>query len=114
LYYILVKRLLEEKPTILQNDPGVLFLFDAYGVTALRPSSDADPELEAYGDTWALVASPRASRWQDVERYRGSVALWFMKPFTLAELVQASVYLASISSLTYVISQSSTSKYHSQ
>jgi hypothetical protein len=135
LYYILVNRLLERKPTIFQKEPDVLFLFDDNGVRELNPSMDVDPSLGIHRNTWALVdcnrrvhepaallardtspyflviaSSPRASRWEGVEKDRGRIALWFMKPFTLAELIQASVFLASISSLAYVILQSSTSR----
>jgi hypothetical protein len=127
LYYILVRRLLEQKRTILQNDPDVLFLFDANGVTELKPHAYADPGSEVHRDTWALVdcnqhvqtpapmlardaspfflviaSSPRASRWKGVHKHRGPINLWFMKPFTLAELIQASVSLGSISELSCV------------
>ena len=135
LYYILVQRLLEQKPTILQITSQVLFFFSADGVEMLQPSSLVDPASEAYQNTWVLVdinaevqapaemlrrdnspfflviaSPPKVSQWQGAPRDGGAVAFWLMKPFTLAELIQASVFLASISFFaTYVISQSSTS-----
>lgn len=96
-----------------------------------------NPRLEKYQNTWALVtvdinaetnkpavmlsrdtspfflvmtSSPRTSRLRALRKYREPAIYWLMKPFTLAELIQASVFLASISSfVTYAISQSSTS-----
>ena len=133
LYYILVKRLLEKKPTVFQYKPNVVFIFNDKGLHARRPSSHCEPDLSGYQDTWALVdtnenitqpadfilsskfflvmtSSPTPSRWYNVQMYRAPVTLWFMKPFSLVELLQASVFLASNSSfVTYVISQSSTS-----
>ena len=119
---------------ILQTSSHVLFSFNANGVQVLHPSSFVVPVSAAYQNTWALVdinldvqtpaemrrdnspfflviaCSPRASRWQGVLRDRGLVTFWLMRPFTLAELIQASVFLASISSFaTYVIFQLSTS-----
>jgi len=117
LYYILVKRLLEQQPTILQISPQYLFIFSASGVKSIAPSKFAHPKSEEYQRAWALVdinpdvqkpaemlrrasspfflvmaSSPRASRWQEVQRYRGPVAFWLMNPFSLAELIQASVF----------------------
>jgi len=113
LYYILVKRLLEEKPTILQYNSDYLVFFHANGVKILNPSTSVDPELEEYQNTWALVdinplvtkpadmlglnspfflvmaASPRASRSRKLQKHKRPAAYWFMKPFTLAELIQA-------------------------
>ena len=134
LYYILVKRLLKQQPTILQISTEFLFLFNASGVKMISPSIIIHPESEVYQGAWALVdidvqrpaavlrressplflimaSSPRASRWREVQRYRGLVAFWLMKPFTLAELIQASVFFRPAFRLvTYVISQSSTSE----
>jgi hypothetical protein len=140
LYYILVKRLLEQKPTILQINTQHLFLFNANGVKAISSSTQLYPKSEEYQRAWALVdinqhvqtpaemlgpnspfflimaSSPRASRWQWVQRYRAPVAFWLMKPFTLAELIQASVtfFGQHFRLVTYVISQSSTSRGRSQ
>ena len=55
LYYILVKRLLEKKPTVLQYKPDVVFIFNDKGLHARRASSYYEPELSGYQDTWALV-----------------------------------------------------------
>jgi len=117
LYYILVRRLLEQKQTILQIDSDHLFFFNANGVNVLPPSFLMDPELEIYQNTWALVdinreiqtpavmlcrdtspffvvmaSSPRPSRLRGLQKYRGPDAYWLMKSFTLAELIQASVF----------------------
>jgi hypothetical protein len=96
-----------------------------------------DPELEEYRKTWALVdinfhvetpaealgepfflvmaSSPRASRLRKLQKYRRPATYWLMKPFTLAELIQASVFLTSISSfVTYVMFQTSSSMLSSQ
>jgi len=68
----------------------------------------------AYRDTWALVdanqdvqtpapmlsrdtspfflviaTSPQVSRWEGLDKNKEQIGLWFMKPFTLAELIQA-------------------------
>jgi len=133
LYYILVKRLLEKKPTVLQYKPNVVFIFNDEGLHARPASSFCERNLSGYQDAWALVdmnediekpadfirssnffllmaSSPTPSRWYNVQMYRAPVTLWFMKPFNLVELLQASVFLASNSSfVTYVIPQSSTS-----
>jgi len=135
LYYILVKRLLDKKPTVFQNHSDYVLLFNNDGFQVEQASLFMDPGQSAHQDTWALVdmspwveelavfiqsspfftviaSSPKASRWDNIMRYRGPVAFWFMKPFSLAELIQASVFLASISSFVtfgYMISQSSTS-----
>jgi hypothetical protein len=124
LYYILVKRLLEQQPTILQISPEYLFIFSSSGFNAITLSKFAHPKPEEYQRAWALVdinsdvekpaemlrrtsspfflimsSPPRASRLEEVQRYRAPVAFWFMNPFSLAELIQASVYfLARISS----------------
>jgi hypothetical protein len=116
LYYILVRRLLEQKPTVLQINNQHLFLFNANGVKAISSATHLYPKSEEYQGAWALVdmnpyvqapaemlgpnspfflimaSSPRASRWQWVQRYRTPIAFWLMKPFTLAELIQASVF----------------------
>jgi len=112
LYYILVKRLLEQKPTILQTNSHVLFFFNANGVQVLHPSWFVDHKSEAYQNAWALVdinadiqtpaailresalflviaSFPRASQWKGMQRCREPTAFWFMKPFTLGELIQA-------------------------
>ena len=83
----------------------------------LEASSDQDYYRIGHQDTWALVdlrdkvatpadvivnssffvvmaSSPQPTRWKDVKRYRGPITFWFMKPFSLAELIQASVFLA--------------------
>ena len=133
LYYILVKRLLEKKPTVLQYKPNVVFIFNDKGLHARPASSYYEPDLSGYQGTWALVdmnekitqpadfiqsskfflvmaSSPTPSRWYNVQMYKAPVTLWFMKPFSLVELLQASVFLASNSSfVAYVILQSSTS-----
>ena len=117
LYYILVNRLLENKPTVLQNNSRDVFIFNDKGFYTLEASSDQASYRIGHQDTWALVdlgntvatpaevivnssfflvmaSSPQPTRWKDVKRYRGPAALWFMKPFSLAELIQASVFLA--------------------
>lgn len=130
LYYILVKRLLEQKPTILQNHAQHLFFFNAKGVKAVSPSNFADPESREYQNMWALVdinprvrepadmvghenspfflvmaSSPRPSRLRGLQKHGRLGAYWLMKPFTLTELIQALVFLTSISSfVTYVAS----------
>jgi len=135
LYYILVRRLLEQKPTILQNDSQDLYFFHSNGVDVLSPFLHVVPNSELYQNTWALVdinvnvqapaqmlskdtspfflviaSSPRPSRLRELQKYKSPSVFWFMKPFTLAELIQVSVFLTSISYfVTYVISQSSTS-----
>ena len=135
LYYILVKRLLEQKPTALQNEASNVLLFDANGVKAISPATHIHPESEVFKGVWALVdinpdvedparifgadspfflimaSSPMASRWQRAWRYRAPIDFWFMKTFTLSELIQASVSsLPAFRLVTYVISQSSTSR----
>jgi hypothetical protein len=130
---ILAQRLFEKKPTVFQNHSDYVFVFDDNGCRRHWASFTMNPRRVAHQDIWALVdmspqvetlsdfiqkspfftviaSSPRPSRWEQVMRYRGPLARWFMKPFSLAELIQASVYFVSISSfVTYVISQSSTS-----
>jgi len=112
-----------------------LFFFNANGVEVLPPSFIVDPELEIFQNTWALVdinteikkpaamlcrdtspfflvmtSSPRTSQLRALRKYREPAVCWLMKPFNLSELIQASVFLASLSSfVTYAISQSSTS-----
>jgi len=134
LYYILVKRLLDRKPTILQSDSDRLYFFHSEGVEVLLPSSSS--LLPDSQNTWALVdinmnvqapaamlgyqsspfflvmsSSPRPTRLRELKKYRRPGTYWFMKPFTLVELIQASVFFPSISSfVTYVMSQSSTSR----
>ena len=126
LYSILVKRLLDKKPTILQNSTQYLIFFRTNGVTFIPPRRSADPELEEYRKTWALVdinfhvetpaealgepfflvmaSSPRALGLRKLQKY------WVMKPFTLAELIRTSVFLTSISSfVTYAMFQTSSS-----
>ena len=134
LYYILVNRLLENKPTVLQNSSSGVFIFNDKGCYMLEASSDQDYYRIGHQDTWALVdlgekfakpanvivnssfflvmaSSPQPTRWKDVREHRGPAALWFMKPFSLAELIQASVFLdRKFSFVTYVISQSSISR----
>jgi len=126
LYYILAKRLLEEKRTILQYNRNYLVFFNADGVKILNPSMSVDPELEEYQNAWALVdidalvekpaemlclntpfflvmaSSSRASPLRKLQKYRRPAAYWLMKPFTLAELIQASVFLASILSFVHL------------
>ena len=125
MYYILVKRLLEKKPTVLQNHSDVVFLFNANGCQELKVSTLVNFDQNVHQDTWALVdinqrvgkpaefidsspfflvmvSSPKASLWYPVMRYRGPVAFWLMKPFSLAELIQASVFLASIRFLSLI------------
>ena len=107
---ILVKRLLEEKPTILQNNTQYLIFFHTNGVTLLNPCRSVDPESEEYQKTWALVdinlhvktpaemlgcpfflvmaSSPWASRLRKLQKYRRPAAYWLMKSFTLAELTK--------------------------
>jgi hypothetical protein len=134
LYYILVKRLLEKKPTVLQNNSKDVFIFDDKGCHVVEASSYLYySDRSARQDTWALVdlgqkvaeparfmynssfflimaSSPKPTRWKNVLKYRAPVAFWFMKPFTLAELIQASVFLTSYSSfVAYAISQPSAS-----
>ena len=136
LYYILVKRLLDRKPTILQTQRQYLYSFHSEGVDVLSQSSPILPNSEEYRNTWALVdinvhvqapaelishenspfylvmsSSPKPSRMRELKKYGRPGAYWLMNPFTLVELLQASVFLTSISSfVTYVMSQSSTSR----
>lgn len=118
LYYILVKRLLKQQPTILQNDPGHLFLFNAKGVKAVSSSNRVFPGSSEYENMWALVdidpdiqkparmvchetspfflvmaSSPRPSRLRELQKHGQPGAYWLMKPFTLEELIQALVLL---------------------
>lgn len=55
LYSILVKRLLDKKPTILQNSTQYLIFFRTNEVTFPHPRRSVDPELEEYRKTWALI-----------------------------------------------------------
>lgn len=134
LYYVLVNRLLERKPTVLQNNSKDIFVFDDKGCHVVEASSRQYSYRIGHEDTWALVdlgeqvatpadviidssfflvmaCSPQPIRWKKVVRYRAPAALWFMKPFSLAELIQASVFLAhNFSFVTHVISQSSNSR----
>jgi len=114
LYYILVQRLLKQKATILQNEPEHLFLFNAEGVEVLQSSSKVYPGSEEYKNMWALVnidpdiqkparmirdetspffvvmaSSPRPSRLRGLQKYLQPGVYWLMKPFSLAELIQA-------------------------
>jgi hypothetical protein len=118
LYYILAKRLLEQKPTVLQTSSEFLFSFSAHGVQTITPSKVLCPDEDIYRDAWALIdmdskvedpgemvlnagspfflvvaSSPRPSRWHSVEKHRSPADFWLMKPFSLAELIQASVFL---------------------
>jgi hypothetical protein len=119
LYYLLASRLLQQQPTIFQYRRDILLLFDGDGVSTLLPEDAViRPAAE---DIWALVdcnqsvsapasallngsspaflvvaSSPRSFRWADVLHYRVPTPTWFMKPFTLVELIQASVLFASI------------------
>ena len=113
LYYILVKRLLENKPTVLQNDSDVVYIFDDKGCHVQKASWY--PYEGPHPDMWALVdlgqwvqrparfvhsssffvimaSSPTPARWIEVRTHRGPISFWFMKPFSLAELIQASVF----------------------
>ena len=124
LYYILVKRLLEENhPSVQQELPRFL---QCRRVKILNPSMSVDPELEEYQNAWALVdinalvekpaemlglnapfflvmaSSSRASRLRKLQKHRRPAAYWLMKSFTLAELIQASVFLASILSFVHL------------
>jgi hypothetical protein len=134
LYYVLVNRLLENKPTVLQNNSKDVFIFDDKGCHVVEASSRQYSYRIGHQDTWALVdlgdkvatpadvivdssfflvmaSSPQPTRWKNVLKYRAPAALWFMKPFSLAELIQASVFLAhNFSFVTHVISQSSNSR----
>ena len=117
LYFILVKRLLKQKPTIFQNDLDAVYLFNKDGIHVLKPSSYIHPDNESNQETWAPVdanesisqparmlsrdtspfflvigSSPKASRWQNVLKYRPPTVFWFMKLFTLAELIEALVF----------------------
>jgi hypothetical protein len=140
LYYILVRRLFEQKPTILQNHRDHLYVFNANGVKAMSASMVVHPQSPEYQNTWALVditprvqepgsmigneinpfflvlaSSPRSSRLQGLEKSGQPSNYWIMKPFSLAELIQASVFLTKISSfVTYMIFQSSTSTDYSR
>ena len=112
LYFILARRLLERKPTILQYREDVVHLFDGSGVSTLPLSYENFPHNSR--STWALVdsnqfvpepakvlsrvscryflilaSSPRLIRWDDVQRFRGPVNHLYMQPFTLEELIQA-------------------------
>jgi len=55
LYYILVKRLLEQKTTLFQDRANHVFLFDANGVKAISPTTFMHPKSEKYQGAWALV-----------------------------------------------------------
>jgi len=126
LHYILAKRLLEKKPTILQNSSHYLIFFHAGGVRIQNPLTTVGSDDTEYQNTWALVdinpiverpadmlgpespffvvmaSSPRAFRLRNLQKHRRPTAYWLMKPFTLAELIQASVVLASISSFVHL------------
>lgn len=140
LYYILVKRLFEKKSTILQNNRDCLYVFNANGVRVMSASRFVHPKSAEYQNTWALVdinpyvqepasmigndnnpfflimaPSPRPSRLRNLQKFGRPGAYWLMKPFSLAELIQASVFLTRISSsVTYRISQSSSSTGYSR
>jgi hypothetical protein len=113
LYYLLALRLHNKQPTFFQFIEDVVILFDNRGVTLLPPDL---ADTSAPNGTWALVdsnakvksvppiftgalcpyfvvvaASPREDRWRSIRHYRPRVRVWFMKPFTLEELIQASV-----------------------
>ena len=135
LYYILVKRLFEQKPTIFQDVNAHLYVFNANGVKAVDASMVVHPHSEEYRNTWALVdinpellkpgtmlskenspfflvmaSPPRPSRLQELLKCGRPGSHWIMKPFSLVELIQASVFLTKISSfVTYMIFQSSPS-----
>ncbi|KIM43170.1 hypothetical protein M413DRAFT_397524 [Hebeloma cylindrosporum] len=115
LYYLLAIRLYRRQPTIFQFLPDKIFLFHANGVSV----SDDFQAFYSEGrseDIWALVdcnsevkrpapalcdcispfflimaSSPRASNWDDVIHYMPPIDFWFLEPFTLVELIQASV-----------------------
>jgi hypothetical protein len=112
---ILAQRLFEKKPTVFQNRSDYVYIFDKNGYRRHRASITVNFRGVAHQDTWALVdmsprvetlsdfiqdspfftviaSSPRPSRWYQIMRYRGLLARWFMKPFSLAELIQASAF----------------------
>jgi hypothetical protein len=112
LYYVLVLRLLSRSPTLFQYENESIVFFNEDGVTRLSPKSMLRPSSA----TWALVdanpsvlqpaamllrdgapfftivaSSPRSAKWDQLAHYKPPFTLWFMKPFTLGELVEAYV-----------------------
>jgi hypothetical protein len=108
----LVRCLRKQQPTIFQYHPEFIVVFDQSGASRLS-LADLLPKDPA-SNIWALVdtsasvqkpapmlvqdgspyfiviaLSPRAARWADMEHYMSPLKLWFMEPFTLAELIQA-------------------------
>jgi hypothetical protein len=113
LYYLLALRLRNKQPTFFQFTKDVVILFDDHGVTLLPPGY---ANTSAPKGSWALidsnadvqtvppiftgqrcpyfvvVAAPLCSkRWWSLQHYRPRIRVWYMEPFTLEELIQASV-----------------------
>jgi len=115
LYYLLALRLRNKQPTFFQFTKDVVILFDHHGVTLLPPgyANTSAPKgswalIDSNGDVqtvppiftgqrcpyFVVVAAPLYSkRWWSLQRYRPRVKVWYMAPFTLEELIQASVSL---------------------
>ena len=106
-------RLQAWRPTIFQIDTNSIYYFSETGVQQL-PRDKREPSVD-FSNTWALIdakqdketapiflrsniflvvaSSPRPTHWEDVEHYRPPAKKGFMAPFTLEELIQASVSL---------------------
>ena len=126
MYYLLVHRLLLHQPTLFQCENDSIVLFDENGISRL--SHKALLTQSPTSATWALVdanqsvlrsaqmllrdgspfftviaSSPWSPRWKEMAHYRPPFKLWFMKPFTLEELIQAYVFQVRPCTITYLL-----------
>jgi hypothetical protein len=112
LYYLLALRLLKQQPTVFQYEDASVVLFNKNGASRLSPKIslaqippskmwalvDSNQSVQIPADMFlrdgspffiVMASSPRSTRWDAVQHYKPRMKLWFMKPFTLAELIQA-------------------------
>jgi hypothetical protein len=117
MYYLLCLRLSTKQPTIFQSAADYVLLFDEEGVRRISTKAAFHDVVHLLAPkTWALVdankgvespaellageastcfvvvaSSPRPSRWVGLEKYKAPMQMYFMEPYTLSELFQASV-----------------------
>jgi hypothetical protein len=110
LYFILVQRLMAQKPTFLQSKQDVVFFFCSSGVYQVRLTEEPDwaqklTEEELFlfdsnelvkkpADFWRLfrvpivvAASPKSERTQWARKIK--VKKWYMRPMSLNEFLAA-------------------------
>jgi len=122
LYYILCKRLKARQTTIIQPDKKLAFLFTSEGVKLTDPTKSVDFGVVVTKGTWYLfdaseasvtpppmfyrerptglecftivAASPRRKYLADWEKRGGPHDKYYMRPFSLTELIQAWVQIS--------------------